>query len=25
VHLTNQIYCYYPFRLQRMFLDVSDV
>ena len=25
VHLTNRIYCYYPFRLQRMFLDVSDV
>ena len=25
VHLTNQIYCYYPFRLQRMFLNVSDV
>ena len=25
VHLTNQIYCYYPFRLQRMSLDVSDV
>ena len=24
VHLTNQIHCYYPFRLQRMSLDVSD-
>ena len=24
VHLTNQIYCYYPFRLQRMSFDGSD-
>jgi len=24
VHLTNLVYYYYRFRLQRMFLDVSD-